>query len=119
MEHARKDRPIVYAAAIATIVSLVTLLPGCQLFNPHLECHYQPVRGSAVLNDYSKPATIHFTPDALPDHEWFERYSINRRKLDIQLHRGQTPLQRGTSYQAIVNIRTDGRCAPYVVYLLR
>ncbi|KEQ14674.1 hypothetical protein GZ77_10190 [Endozoicomonas montiporae] len=94
------------------------LLASCSTSAP-LNCHYEPVRGSVVVNRAEAPLQVSFTPDSAPNAFRFKRAGIDMSSLDLSLHNQGWNLESDQRYDAIVNIRTTGKCAPYVVYLLR
>lgn len=99
-------------------VTASLLLSGCNTNNV-LNCHYEPVRGSVVMDSTEAPLMVSFTPDSAPHAYWFKRYKVDMSKLYLTFHKQNRDLEPGHRYDAIVNIRTTGQCTPYVVYLLR
>jgi hypothetical protein len=59
---------------------------------------------------------LSFTPDASQDAIWFKQYKIDAEYLEISMQDKNRLPEPGSRYAAIINIRTSGQCAAYIIY---
>ena len=103
---------------ILLISVMIAGITGCSdKFKDTVSCDYQPVRGSVVRVDDSEPVTVRFTPDSPGDNIWFERFKVDKNHLEAPLQQQHEPMRPSERHDAIINVRTSGRCAPYIVYI--
>lgn len=108
----KAGQAFIVAAALASMA-------GCSRNEKDtLSCHYEPVRGTVVKVSETQPAQVRFTPDSTAGQSWFQRFKVDKERLEVPLHLQHLKIQSGERYDAIVNVRTSGSCAPYVVYIL-
>lgn len=106
------------AAALLLILTISALLTACANPLESLNCHYQPVRGTVVVLAVTEDRLdLSFKPDAVQDTIWFKRFGLNPEELEMPKPPAYRKPQVDSRYTAILNLRTSGRCAPYIIYL--